>query len=69
MVRRDVFVSVSIRGLGRGGLRVPSSWVMWSLKKGQALSQMPVAHACNTSYAGGRDQEDCGLKPGWANSS
>jgi hypothetical protein len=22
-----------------------------------------VAHACNTSYSGGRDQEDCGLKP------
>jgi hypothetical protein len=29
----------------------------------------PVAHACNPSYSGGRDQEDCGLKPDWANSS
>jgi hypothetical protein len=28
-----------------------------------------VAHACNPSYAGDRDQEDCGLKPAWANSS
>jgi hypothetical protein len=28
-----------------------------------------VAHACNPSYSGGRDQEDRGLKPGWANSS
>jgi hypothetical protein len=23
----------------------------------------PVAHACNPSYSGGRDQEDHGLKP------
>jgi hypothetical protein len=28
-----------------------------------------VAHACISSYAGGRDQEDCGSKPVWANSS
>jgi hypothetical protein len=28
-----------------------------------------VAHACNPSYSGGRDQEDCGLKPVQANSS
>jgi hypothetical protein len=28
-----------------------------------------VAHACNPSYSGGRDQEDPGLKPGQANSS
>jgi hypothetical protein len=26
------------------------------------LSQMLVAHACNPSYLGGRDQEDRGLK-------
>jgi hypothetical protein len=30
---------------------------------------VPVAHSCNPSYSGGRDQEDCGLKPAWANSS
>jgi hypothetical protein len=24
-----------------------------------------VAHACNPSYSGGRDQEDCSLKPAW----
>jgi hypothetical protein len=29
----------------------------------------PVAHACNPCYSGGRDQEDHGLKPVWANSS
>jgi hypothetical protein len=33
------------------------------------MSQVLVAHACNPSYSGGRDQEDHGLKPIWANSS
>jgi hypothetical protein len=33
------------------------------------LSQAPVAHAYNPSYSGGRDQEDQGSKPDWANSS
>jgi hypothetical protein len=28
-----------------------------------------MAHACNPSYSGGRDQEDHSLKPAWANSS
>jgi hypothetical protein len=28
-----------------------------------------VAHTCNPSYSGGRDQEDHGLKPAQANSS
>jgi hypothetical protein len=27
-----------------------------------------VAHTCNPSYSGGRDQEDCGLMPAPANS-
>jgi hypothetical protein len=27
-----------------------------------------VAHACNPSYSGDRDQEDCSLKLAWANS-
>jgi hypothetical protein len=29
---------------------------------------VPVAHTCNCSYSGGRDQEDCGSKPAQANS-
>jgi hypothetical protein len=29
---------------------------------------VPVAHTCNPSYSGGREQEDCGLKPAWENS-
>jgi hypothetical protein len=28
-----------------------------------------VAHICNPSYSGGREQEGCGSKPAWANSS
>jgi hypothetical protein len=28
-----------------------------------------VAHGCNPSYSGGRDQEDHGSKTAWANSS
>jgi hypothetical protein len=30
--------------------------------------QQPMAHACNPSYSGGRDQEDCSLKPAWGKS-
>jgi hypothetical protein len=33
------------------------------------LARPPGAHAYNPSYLGGRDQEDRGLKPTWANSS
>jgi hypothetical protein len=31
-------------------------------------SWLLVAHTCNPSYSGGRDQEDWGSKPAWANS-
>jgi hypothetical protein len=30
---------------------------------------MLMAHACNLSDSEGKDQDDCGLKPAWANSS
>jgi hypothetical protein len=30
------------------------------------FSQVPIAHACNPSYSGGRDQEDRNLKPALA---
>jgi hypothetical protein len=29
---------------------------------------VPVAHACNPSYSGGRDQEDHSSRPAWAKS-
>jgi uncharacterized protein YodC (DUF2158 family) len=35
----------------------------------QNKSQVLVAQACNPSYSGGRDQEDRGSEPDWANSS
>jgi hypothetical protein len=35
----------------------------------RSFSWVLVAHACNPSYSGGRDQEAHGLKPAWANSS
>jgi hypothetical protein len=31
--------------------------------------QTPVAHTCNPSYSGGKEQEDHGSKPARANSS
>jgi hypothetical protein len=38
-----------------------------SQKKKTMTSQVLVAHACNPSYSGGRDLEDCDLKPAQAN--
>jgi hypothetical protein len=38
-------------------------------KRITTFSRVLVAHACNPSYSGGRDQEDQGLKPAQANSS
>jgi hypothetical protein len=37
-------------------------------RKERRVSLVLVAHACNPSYSGGRDQEDHGLKPARANS-
>jgi hypothetical protein len=34
------------------------------IKSGHSI----MVHSCNPSYSGGRDQEDWGLKPAWANS-
>jgi hypothetical protein len=42
--------------------------ILISLKK-EGLSWAPVAHFCNPSYSGGRDQEDLGSEPAQANSS
>jgi hypothetical protein len=38
------------------------------LQKKSQTSWVLVAHTCKPSYSGGRDQEDLGLKPAWANS-
>jgi hypothetical protein len=37
--------------------------------KNKKLGRAAVAHACNPSYPGGRDQEDHCSKPAWRNSS
>jgi hypothetical protein len=42
---------------------------LFVLFKIQSFSRVLVAYAYNPSYSGGRDQEDCGSKPAWANSS
>jgi hypothetical protein len=36
--------------------------------KNQNYSQAQVAHVCNPSYSGGRDQENRSLKPAGSNS-
>jgi hypothetical protein len=40
-----------------------------TLCKRKITHRVPVAHACNPSYSGGRDKEDCGSKPAQVNSS
>jgi hypothetical protein len=38
-------------------------------KKTMHRNQVPVAHTCNPSYSGGRDQKDLSSKPAQANNS
>jgi hypothetical protein len=38
-------------------------------KNNNYMGLAPVAHACNSSYLGGSNQEDLGSKPARANSS
>jgi hypothetical protein len=61
---------------GSRGRRIARSRPFWttqkdpgSKKNNNKRSWAPVAHACNPSFSGGRDQEDHGWKPAWANSS
>jgi hypothetical protein len=39
------------------------------MAKNSSVSQALVAHTCNFSYSGSRDQEDQGLKPAKVNST
>jgi hypothetical protein len=59
------------RGTGRkpptGALVPHHSAFCVKLKKGKTCL-VPVAHACNPNYSGGRDQEDGGLRPAPAKS-
>jgi hypothetical protein len=59
---REISQRYSARPKKRGNSQTAmniNNWESWA----------SVAHACNPSYSGGRDQEDQSLKPVWANSS
>jgi hypothetical protein len=49
------------RHLGRGTAGTTTNCT--HVRNISELSQAWVAHACNPSYSGGRDQEDLGSKP------
>jgi hypothetical protein len=51
--------------------RLPVSFGSWLLPSPSKswCSREPLAHACNPSCSGGRDQEDQCSKPAWANRS
>jgi hypothetical protein len=64
-----VILSLSVNGTAPPSF-LDSSKNFLFLGKGKNIStQMLVAHACNPSYSGSRDQEDHGLKPARADSS
>jgi hypothetical protein len=51
--------------------QISSKWIKYlSRRKNKFLNGKVnlalVAHICNPSYSGGRDQEDSSLKPAWA---
>jgi hypothetical protein len=51
-------------------IRQPSTFslkILSSICSSLSIGWAPVAHACNPSYSGSRDQEDQGSKPSWAN--
>jgi hypothetical protein len=45
------------------------SFIWLKIHKQHEMSQVPVAHTCNPSYSGGRDQEDSSSKPAQTNST
>jgi hypothetical protein len=45
------------------------SYNEFSLEKEGNSNGGKGAYACNPNYSGGRDQEDLGSKPAWANNS
>jgi hypothetical protein len=63
-----------IRATLRTGISEPKAFVIWAniaelsfIKC--ASSQVLVGYTCNPIYSGGRNQEDGGSRPGWANNS
>jgi hypothetical protein len=49
--------------------REPKAALKNKLIKRKRKKKVLMAHACNPSYSGGRDQEDQGSKPAWGSSS
>jgi hypothetical protein len=49
----------------KGGTKLPAQEPLGD--SNQSKKPGTVAHTCNPSYSGGRDQEDCSSKPAWAN--
>jgi hypothetical protein len=47
---------------------LPGKVIIITRKYLSNFSWVLVAHACNPSYSGGRDQKDCSSKPAQANS-
>jgi hypothetical protein len=41
--------------------QLPASQLLLDLRKKESLTPEAIAHACNPSYLGGRDLEECGL--------
>jgi hypothetical protein len=54
--------------LHRLNIWVRTCLFLYPKQKWKRRSWAPVAHTCNLSYSGGRDQEDRSSKPIWANS-
>jgi hypothetical protein len=68
--KRNVFLWIDAAGCSPPGVAVPFRATMRTLgTKMVSSSPGTVAHTCNSSYLGGRDQEDHGTRPAWANSS
>jgi hypothetical protein len=50
-----------------GGRREEGRGGTWHGKRKKLVKHL--SHTCNPNYSGGRDQEDCSLRPALANSS
>jgi hypothetical protein len=57
--------------IGQADKKVAIAWEVIStfVTKSVYPNLAQVAHICNPSYSGGRDQEDPGSKPAWENNS
>jgi hypothetical protein len=59
----EIGMIIEIRDMEANKIEIISTF-LWEYKTVH-LSQAPVAHICNSSYSGSRDQEDHSLKQPW----